>query len=152
APAIRFSGQHYGGIITKERYTNYRLVMEYRWGLITWQPRKDRARDAGLLLHCQGEPGNNSPEFRSPWMRSIEYQVIEGGTGDVIIVGGYERGKSEIIFPTMKASVTPGTRRWNPDGALGEFGKGKNRTDWLGKDPQWKDVLGFRGTAEVEKP
>ena len=58
--------------------------MEYRWGLITWSPRKDRARDAGLLLHCQGEPGNNSPEFRSPWMRSVEYQVIEGGTGDII--------------------------------------------------------------------
>src|SRR6266498_1640882 len=36
APAIRSSGQHFGGIVTKERYANYHLVFEYRWGLVTW--------------------------------------------------------------------------------------------------------------------
>lgn len=152
APAIRSSGQDYGGIITRERYANYRLVMEFRWGVVTWEPRQNRTRDSGILLHCQGEPGNNTPNFRAPWMRSIEYQIIEGGTGDIIIVGGYERGNPDMLFPTMKATVTPGTRRWNPDGTPGEFGKGKNRTDWRSKDPEWKDVLGFRGRAEVEKP
>jgi hypothetical protein len=85
-------------------------------------------------------------------MRSVEYQIIEGGTGDLIIVGGYDRGNPEIIFPTLKATVTPGTRRWNPAGVRGDFGKGRNRTDWQHKDPQWKDVLGFRGQAEIEKP
>src|SRR3954466_5189577 len=33
APAIRSSGKYFGGIITKESYTNYRLVVECRWGL-----------------------------------------------------------------------------------------------------------------------
>ncbi|HUR58711.1 MAG TPA: DUF1080 domain-containing protein, partial [Opitutaceae bacterium] len=116
APAIRSSGQDYGGIITRDRYTNYRLVLEYRWGVVTWEPRKNRTRDSGVLLHCQGEPGNNTPDFKAAWMRSIEYQIIEGGTGDIIIVGGYERGNPEINFPTMKATVTPGTRRWNSSG------------------------------------
>ncbi|MEQ2005313.1 MAG: family 16 glycoside hydrolase [Limisphaerales bacterium] len=55
APAIRLSGQHHGGILTKERYTNYRLIVEFRWGGVTWGPRKNGARDNGILLHCQGE-------------------------------------------------------------------------------------------------
>ena len=33
APAIRISGQHWGGLITKSAYRDYRLVAEFRWGL-----------------------------------------------------------------------------------------------------------------------
>src|SRR4051812_26174181 len=58
APAIRISRQHWGGIVTKENYANYKLVAEFRWGAVTWEPRTDRARDSGVLLHCQGEDGN----------------------------------------------------------------------------------------------
>lgn len=152
APAIRISGRHYGGIITRERFTDYRFVMEYRWGPATWRPRAESTRDSGVLFHCQGEPGNNTPDFRAPWQRSIEYQIIEGGTGDLIIVGGYERGSPDILFPTLRATVTPGTRRWNPDGVEQEFGRGRNRTDWRLKDPAWKDVLGFRGANDAERP
>ena len=54
APAIRISGQHWGGLITKSAYRDYKLVVEFRWGLLTWGQRKDRARDSGILLHCQG--------------------------------------------------------------------------------------------------
>jgi hypothetical protein len=151
APAIRMSGQHFGGIITKERYANYRLVAEFRWGDVTWNPRKDRARDAGILLHCQGEEGNYAKDFKAAWMRSVEYQFIEGGTGDIIIVGGYERS-GEFVMPSLKATVTPGTKAWNPQGALEQFGKGRGRVDWRDKSPEWKDVLGFRGPKDVEKP
>jgi hypothetical protein len=151
-PAVRMSGQYFGGIITRERYANYRLRLEFRWGEVTWEPRKTRARDAGILLHCQGEEGNYQKDFKAPWMRSVEYQFIEGGTGDIIIVGGYDRGGTESIYPTLKAKVTAGTKAWNPDGVLSEFGRGKNRVDWRYKDSQWKDVLGFRGARDVEKP
>ena len=152
APAIRMSGQHYGGIVTKERYTNYRLVTEFRWGDVTWEPRKNRTRDSGILLHCEGEDGNYQKDFKAPWMRSVEYQFIEGGTGDLIIVGGYDRAGTEPIYPKLRAKVTPGTKLWNPEGTLTEFGRGKNRVDWRYKDPQWKDVLGYRGARDVEKP
>lgn len=152
APAIRISGQHVGGIVTRERYANYRLVAEFRWGVITWEPRKNQARDSGILLHCQGEDGNYTSDFRAPWTRSVEFQIIEGGTGDIILVKGYERGGTEPIVPTLKATVTPGTKIWNPEGTLAEFGQGRNRTDWCRKDPAWKDVLGFRGRDDAEKP
>lgn len=152
APAVRMSGQHFGGIVTNERYANYRLVAEFRWGIITWEPRKNRARDAGILLHCQGEDGNYAKDFKAPWTRSVEFQFIEGGTGDIILVNGYDRGATESIVPSLKATVTPGTKIWNPNGTLTQFGKGKNRVDWRDKSPEFKDVLGFRGPKDVEKP
>src|SRR5215471_2739402 len=36
APAIRISGQHWGGVLTKAAYRDYRLVVEFRWGEVTW--------------------------------------------------------------------------------------------------------------------
>ena len=150
APAIRISGQYYGGLITKDEYANYKLVAEFRWGSETWAPRKDRARDAGILLHCQGEDGNADEDFKSPWLRSVEYQIIEGGTGDIILVNGFDRGSDKPIAPRLTAHVLAGQRVWNPEGAATEFQKG--RLDWRYRDPNWKDVVNFRGAKDVEKP
>ena len=150
APAIRISGQGYGGIVTRANYANYKLVAEFRWGLVTWGKRKDRARDSGILLHCQGEDGNNHPNFRSPWIRSVEYQLIEGGTGDLLLLVGYDRGAKDPTSPHLTLNVLPGTKVWNPAGTPTVFTRG--RIDWPGRDPQWKDALGFRGPADVEKP
>jgi hypothetical protein len=58
APAIRISGQFFGGLYTKQRFANYRLVAEFRWGLATWGTRTNATKDSGVLLHCQGRDGN----------------------------------------------------------------------------------------------
>jgi hypothetical protein len=150
APALRMSGQHVGGLVTRERYANYRLVAEYRWGLITWKPRLDRARAGSISLHCQGEDGNYKPDFRGPYMRSIEVFLAEGAVGDFILLGGYERGRSERLFPTVTASVRPDTRIWDPRGATAEFTGG--RVHWFGRDSEWQDVPGYRGRINFEKP
>ena len=150
APAIRISGKHWGGLVTKKTYANYRLVAEFRWGLATWAPRADRARDAGILLHCQGDDGNAAKNFKSPWLRSVEYQIIEGGTGDIILVNGYDRGSEVIHAPHLTTPVRDG-KVWDPSGGtVTELTKG--RIDWQYRDPAWKDVLGFRGAKDVEKP
>ena len=150
APAIRSSGQHYGGIVTKQSYTNYKLVTEFRWGLVTWAPRTNRSRDSGILLHGQGEDGNASKEFKSPWMRSVEFQIIEGGVGDIILVNGFDRGSDQVIAPKLVAKVAANGKNWDPAGKATEFTRG--RIDWQFRDFGWKDVLGFRGPKEVEKP
>jgi hypothetical protein len=150
APAIRSSGQDYGGIMTKENYANYKLVTEYRWGNLTWAPRTDRARDSGILIHGQGEDGNASKTFNSPWLRSVEYQIIEGGTGDIILVNGYDRGSDQASGPKLTATVAANGKNWDPAGKPTEFSKG--RIDWQYRDAGWKDVLGFRGAKDVEKP
>jgi hypothetical protein len=150
APAIRVSGQHWGGFVTKENYTNYRLIVEYRWGSVTWKPRENRARDSGILLHSQGEDGNYAKNFKSPWLRSIEFQIIEGGTGDLLVLNGYDRGSEQPIAPKVTTTVQANGKNWDPQGTTKEFAKG--RIDWQYRDLGWKDVLGFRGPRDLEKP
>jgi hypothetical protein len=150
APAIRSSGQHWGGIVTKANYANYKLVVEYRWGTITWEPRANRTRDSGILLHAQGEDGNYTKDFNGPWISSVEFQIIEGGTGDIILVNGHERGTGKIIAPRLVAKVAANGKNWDPAGQPKEFTKG--RIDWQYRDLGWKDVLGFRGPKDPEKP
>ena len=93
APAIRISGQKYGGITTEKEYESYRLVVEFKWGTKTWAPRVERARDSGVLVHCQGPDGGTRADLNGPWMRSIEAQIIEGGVGDFLLVAGFEPGR-----------------------------------------------------------
>jgi len=151
-PAIRISGQHWGGLLTKSAYRDYKLVVEFRWGLLTWGQRKDRARDSGILLHCQGRPGSSQKDFNGPWMRSVEFQMIDGGTGDIIIVGGYA-DNGELLRSTWKAKTHKDRNKQNvfdPKGEENTYSTG--RINWWGRSEDWADRLAFRGAADVEKP
>lgn len=151
-PAIRISGERWGGLITRDRYADYHLVVEFRWGLATWGSRKDRTRDSGILLHCQGPDGNTAPDFNGPWMHSVEFQIIEGGTGDIILVGGYGEDGARVN-PGITVHVSQdrdGEYYWDPEGDPRVFERG--RVNWYGRDPDWEDALGFRGQEDVEKP
>src|SRR3954468_4451427 len=106
APAIRVSGQVWGGLLTRQAYRDYRLIVEFRWGGATWGDRKSRARDSGVLLHAQGRPGNTGKDFNGPWLRSIEFQIIEGGVGDILPVAGYNE-QGEQVRPTLTARARP---------------------------------------------
>ncbi len=109
---LRISGDGFGGLITRDEYANYYLVMEYRWGTKTWRNRVDKARDGGLLLHCQGPDGNfgGSAENPGPWMTSIECQIIErltsrkdASTGSVAT----RTGKTNSAFAERRTSIVP---------------------------------------------
>ena len=138
APAIRISGQKFGGITTHEEYETYRLVVEFRWGTVTWNPRTSRARDSGVLIHCQGADGNTGKTFNGPWMRSIEAQIIEGGVGDFLMVQGYEAGRHAPVdrddrhprrsIGTASSSTTRRARRASSATASGSTGRVVTRT------------------------
>ena len=152
APAIRISGERWGGLVTREAYRDYRLVVEFRWGLATWGNRKEAARDSGILIHGQGEDGNTGADGNGAWMRSIEAQIIEGGVGDFILVAGFD-AEGRKLLPRMSARA--GTDRdgepvFDPEGEVREFESG--RINWFGRDPDWADRLGFRGPQDVESP
>lgn len=89
-PAIRISGEHFGGISTKESFANYHLKLEFKWGQKKSNPRKDRVRDSGVLYHAVGKHG---ADFGF-WMRSQEFQVEEGNVGDYWGVAG---GSFEVL-------------------------------------------------------
>lgn len=153
APAIRISGQKYGGIATKAEFDSYHLIVEFRWGLATWAPRANRARDSGVLVHCQGPDGNTRADFNGPWMRSIEAQIIEGGIGDFIVVAGHAADGTRLS-PELTATVTAdrtGEFAYDPAGTP-RVHRGGERVNWSGRDPDWHGALGFRGVQDVESP
>lgn len=138
---IRISGEDWGGIATRQAYRDYHLVVEWRWGSKTWGAREKRARDSGILIHCVGEDGAAG----GTWPESIESQIIEGGAGDIILVGGKNR-------PSLTTTVRQQGKEiyWDPKGAA--VTRNSGRIDWWGRSPEWKDILGFRGPRDVQKP
>jgi hypothetical protein len=118
---LHISGEHYGYAATRQtNFSNYKLIAEFRWGEKTWAPRETNARDSGILVHCVGKD--------QVWPKSIEAQIIEGGTGDILVVSG--------------AYLTVGGVTKGPEIA---------RFDRPGRNP-WKDQKGFRGPHEIEAP
>jgi len=139
---------YYGGLITKQSYGNYRLTFDYKWGGPTYGKRKDKARDSGVLLHCVG------PDEPGPWMTSYEFQIIEGGTGDILVVpcnGSVDdEGKPVVLQLTAEVVKDGKATIWREGGEKTVFPRG--RVNWYGRDPEWKDTVGFRGREDVESP
>lgn len=125
---LHVSGEHYGFLATKQtNFANYKLVAEYRWGKKTWAPRAENARDSGVLVHGVG--GDPKPDASWIWPTCIEGQIIEGGTGDILVVSG--------------AYLTVDGKTLGPKTA---------RFDRPNRSP-WEDVKGYRNPQhEIEKP
>lgn len=122
---IHVSGKEFGYIITRHEFQSFYLRAEFKWGEGTFAPREGQARDSGILFNIQGE--------QKVWPRSIEFQIVEGGTGDFWLTDG--------------AALTgkDGKRVTGPD-------RGAAKIDRFGKGP-WQNVVGYRDpVGEVEKP
>ncbi|HXJ44299.1 MAG TPA: DUF1080 domain-containing protein [Bryobacteraceae bacterium] len=139
--SIKVSGEEWGGLTTKNAYRDYHLIVEWRWGGPNLGARAGHARDSGILVHGIGEDGAH----QGIWLESIESQIIEGGAGDFIMVEGKGR-------PSMTANVREFEKQpyWDEKGVAKTLDKG--RFNWYGRDPKWKDELGYRGPKDVEKP
>jgi hypothetical protein len=148
-PAIRISGQRWGTLATKREYANYRLVMEYRWGVLTWAQRKTGVRDSGILLHGQGRDGNSKADFNGPWMRSIECQVGEGIVGDFIVVGGFEEDGQRLV-PKLTVKVRKGPSGelfYDPAGMEREVGRVAGRAATQTGGTSWAFGAGMTSRA-----
>ena len=139
---LRISGEEWGGLATRNMYRDYHLVVEWKWGGPTLGERKTKARDSGILVHGVGEDG----AYHNTWLESIESQIIEGGCGDFILVGGRNK-------PSLTAEVREGPNNqlyWQEGGK--RITRDSGRFNWYGRDPEWKDEIGFRGKQDLEKP
>jgi hypothetical protein len=122
---IHVSGKEFGYIITRKEFANYYLRTEFQWGEGTYAPREGQARDSGILYHVQGP--------QKVWPTSIEFQILEGGTGDFWMTDGGALNGMDGVRVT------------------GPAGKAL-KIDRIGKGPA-KNVTGFRDpVGEVEKP
>ena len=138
---LRISGQEWGGIVSREAYRDYRLVVEWRWGMKTWNEREKKARDSGILIHGHGPDGSSN----GIWLESFESQIIEGGSGDILVVS-----KTTPMSASCLCAMEGKEMYFNPKGTT--MTRSSGRIDWYGRARDWKDEVGFRGKAEVEKP
>ena len=107
---IRISGEQWGGIATKNEFENFHLQLLFKWGKLTWGQKKTKKRDSGLLYFATGENGADY----GAWMRSQEFQIEEGNSGDYWGVAG---GIQDI--PSLK--TTDSSYVYNSTGALNTF-------------------------------
>ena len=138
---LHISGEGFGCITTREEFENYRLIVEYRWGEKTWGARKGKARDSGILVHSNGNDG----AYSDTWMYAFEVQMIEGGTGDFIVVSDGS-GRFSLLAPLKGTSPAV----FKNDGLLTTRTSG--RIDWFARDPHWQDKKGYRGARDREVP
>lgn len=150
---MRVSGEGMGYLRTKQAYRDYHLVIDYQWGERTLGTRTDRARDCGLLLHAFGPDGS----YGNTWMSCIEGQLIEGGSGDILVLAA--KGEDGVIAPTrLTAEIQrdrDGEPVWTKGSAKETFpaeGKTMARINWRDRDPDWADVKGYRGPKDLENP
>ena len=141
---LRISGEEWGCVTSKEEYADYHLLLEFKWGQITHGARADRARDSGLLIHSFGEDGG----YSGTWMYCLEVQMIEGGTGDLLVVG--DSSKTYEITAPVADEKQGSSPVFQADGEPLTMNSG--RINWWGRDPDWADVKDFRGAKDVEKP
>jgi hypothetical protein len=137
-PALRVSGQDFGGISTQQEFANYHLRLEFKWGKLKWIPRKNDKRDSGLLYHGVGPHGAGY----GFWMRSQEFQVQEGDCGDYWSI-------AESIIDIPAKEVKPAEFRFDPVGQLQTFGEGKAGGKRCFKFPDAEKSIGEWNVLEV---
>lgn len=138
APAIRVSGEFYGGLSTLQEFQNYHLTIQFKWGVAKIPSFQNRKRDSGVLYHAVGPHGVDA----RAWMRSQEFQIQEGDCGDYWGVAG-------AIFDIPAEKNEKDQYVYNPKGALLTF---KDKTD-IGrrciKNPDAEKPTGEWNTIEL---
>lgn len=107
---IHISGQPFGYMYTKKKYSNYTLELEWRW--------VGEATNSGIFLLIE--------ETKNPFPNGIECQLAAGKAGDFVLLGGsdlqeYEQpaGEDRPAFPVIEK------REASNEKAVGEWNKAK---------------------------
>lgn len=125
-PAIWIKGQTWGSLVHRADLRDYHLRLQFKWGAKTWAPREAEPRNNGLLYHTHGAPG----EVFGTWRPSVEFEIMKGSTGMIVMVGTKVRALTTASFdPSLIAphlrfraggrpvDMVNGTATWNVEAA-----------------------------------
>jgi hypothetical protein len=113
---LHITGKEFGYMCTEKTYTNFHLVVEFKWGVKKYPPRDadTTRRDNGILYYV---PAN---EKDNVWPKSIECQIQEGDTGDIwlidsttVIIDGKRTTADNYVRVKKKADGEKPTGEWN---------------------------------------
>jgi hypothetical protein len=125
-PAIWVKGQTWGSLVHSADLSNYHLRLQYRWGERTWAPREKLPPNNGLLYHTHGAAG----EVFGTWRPSMEFEIMKGSTGMIVMVGSKTRARTDVSFDSSLIAphlryraggrtidMINGTATWNVEAA-----------------------------------
>jgi len=134
-----------------DSYRDYRLIVEFRWGLLTWGQRKNAARDSGVLVHGQGADGSTGRDFNGRGCARLRRRSSKAASATSF--SSRIRGRRHPRHAAHQCSRDQdrdGEAVFDPNGENRDFESG--RINWYGRDVDWQDTLGFRGRNDVESP
>jgi len=110
---LHITGEKLGYLATRNEYSDYRLVAEFKWGSQQFQlTSKNKGKNSGIIVNAIGED--------KEWMRGIECQLAEDRTGNLVLHNGaklavgtnsYTKPWTELGQPKQALEFPPG--KWN---------------------------------------
>lgn len=98
---IHITGDPFGYMRTKEKYSDYKLHVEWRW--------PSEATNSGVFVHGQ-EPDEI-------WLKCVECQLMAGNAGDFVCMNGADISerpdKSKAVVKKMAESSEKPAGEWN---------------------------------------
>jgi len=129
---LHISGKEFGYICTEKEYSNFHLVVEFKWGVKKYPPRDadTTRRDNGI---CYYVPLNAKDIV---WPTSIECQIQEGDVGDfwmidstTIIVDGIRTVPKDYSRSQKKKDAEKPNGEWNLVEVIADKGKITHRVN-----------------------
>ena len=109
---LKITGQDFGYIVTEKSFTDFHLVVEFKWGEKKYPPRENVVRDNGICYYVVATD--------KVWPRSVECQIQEGDCGDfwlidsvTAIVDGVQQGPTKNTRVKKKTDNDKPTGEWN---------------------------------------
>ena len=119
---LKITGKEFGYIVTEKSFTDFHLVVEFKWGEKKYPPRENRVRDNGICYYVVPTD--------KVWPRSVECQIQEGDCGDfwlidsvTAVVDGVQQGPTKNTRVIKKKDNEKPTGEWNRVEVIANKGK-----------------------------
>jgi len=119
---LKITGKQFGYIVTEKTFTDFHLVVEFKWGEKKYPPRENNVRDNGICYYVVPTD--------KVWPRSIECQIQEGDCGDfwlidsvTAVVDGVQQGPTKNARVIKKKDNERPTGEWNRIEVIANNGK-----------------------------
>ena len=119
---LKITGKEFGYIVTEKSFTDFHLVVEFKWGEKKYPPRENKVRDNGICYYVVPTD--------KVWPRSVECQVQEGDCGDfwlidsvTAVVDGVQQGPTKNTRVIKKKDNEKPTGEWNRIEVIAKKGK-----------------------------
>lgn len=133
---LHITGKEFGYLVTEKTYSNFHLIVEFKWGERRFPPRENKPRDNGILYYVVSQD--------KVWPRAIECQIQEGDCGDFWLIDSVT-----VVIDGKRTEPTKNTRlikKQDNEKPLGEW----NRIEVIAKDGKCTHVVNGVVVNEAE--